>query len=423
MRVLFASYPEKPVFQYLVTLAWALRTAGHEVRFASQANFARVINQAGLTAQPAGDNPEPWRITNLSAEQREAERPGLPAPYDVVDKPANITWKYLKDGYAGPVVHRYVMESLPMIPDLLTFAREWRPDLVIWEPNCYAGPLAAKVSGAAHARLLFGLDVFGLARTHFLRLRAEQPAEEQADPLAAWFTAQLAPYGEEFTEDLATGHFTVDQFPASLAEHAQNLHYLRMQYIPYGGPAVVPRWLQTPPKRPRIGLTMGLSATEHFGGYTIGVQDILTALGELDVEVVATVADKERDRLAHIPPNTRVIPYVPLHAFAPTCSAVIHHAGAATMATVSRYGVPQLALHLHFDQPALARRLAAQGTGIAIDTGAATGEAVATAVDRLLTESCFAERATALKEEIRQLPSPNRLVAEIERLTVELRNP
>ncbi|MFI9841270.1 activator-dependent family glycosyltransferase [Nonomuraea sp. NPDC051941] len=422
MRVLFASYPEKPVFQYLVTLAWALRTAGHEVRFASQANFAGVINQAGLTAQPAGDNPEPWRLTHLSAEQREEERPGLPAPYDVVDNPGNITWPYLRDGYAGPVVGRYVMESLPMIPDLLEFARAWRPDLVVWEPNCYAGPLAAKVSGAAHARLLFGLDIFGLARTHFLRLRADQPAEERVDPLAQWFDKQLAPYGEEFTEDLATGHFTVDQFPASLAEPAADLRYLRMQYIPYGGPAIVPGWLQDPPRKPRVGLTMGLSATDHFGGYTIGLQDVLDALAGLDIEVVATVADKEKAKLARIPANTRVIPYVPLHALAPTCSAVIHHAGAATMATVSRYGVPQLALHLHFDQPALARRLAGQGAGLAIANDEATGDAVAAAVRRLLTEPAFTERATALAEEIRRLPSPNQLVTEIEQLTAEHRN-
>ncbi|TKK79068.1 DUF1205 domain-containing protein [Herbidospora galbida] len=409
MRVLFTAYPEKPVFQYLVTTAWALRTAGHEVAFASQANFAGVINQAGLTAIPAGANPEPWRVTHLPPEAREEERPGLPAPYDVVD--TDVTWDYLYDGYAGPVVNRYVMESLPMLPDLLEFARAWKPDLVIWEPNCYAGPIVAKVAGAAHGRLLFGLDVFGLARQHFLRLRAGRD-----DPLAAWFDRMLAPHGHSFSEDLAVGQFTVDQFPASFAEEAPGLTYLRTRYIPYGGAAVAPPWLSEPKRRPRIGFTLGLSATEHFGGYPLGLPEVLDALGELDAEVVATIAGPEQAKLRSVPPNVRMVSYVPLHALAPTCDAFVHHAGAATMATISRYGVPQLAVHLHFDQPALARRLAAHGAGLAIGNQEATGPAVAEAVTRLLTEPGFGARARDLETEMRDLPSPNRLAADLERL-------
>ena len=51
MRVLLTTYPEKTIFQPMVTLAWALRTAGHEVRVAIQPGFEDVVTGAGLTAR------------------------------------------------------------------------------------------------------------------------------------------------------------------------------------------------------------------------------------------------------------------------------------------------------------------------------------------------------------------------------------
>ncbi len=41
MRVLFTTYAEKTHFLAMAPLAWALRTAGHEVVVASQANSPR----------------------------------------------------------------------------------------------------------------------------------------------------------------------------------------------------------------------------------------------------------------------------------------------------------------------------------------------------------------------------------------------
>ncbi|MFI6458782.1 glycosyl transferase, partial [Streptosporangium amethystogenes] len=184
MRVLFVLTPEKTVFLYMAPLAWALRTAGHEVRVASQPAFADVITQAGLTAVPVGHD----RDLRMTREQKEleAERPGIPAPYDAFDDPAKATWEYLKPGVAEATAfwHRY--GNFPMIADLVRFARHWEPDLVIWEPLALAAPIAAKACGAAHARLLYGIDVYGGVRQIYRRLKAAQPPEEQADPLADW---------------------------------------------------------------------------------------------------------------------------------------------------------------------------------------------------------------------------------------------
>ncbi|TKK79071.1 activator-dependent family glycosyltransferase [Herbidospora galbida] len=404
MRVLFTTVPERTIFQYLVPVAWALRTAGHDVRFAVQPKFADVVTQAGLTAQPVGGDRDLWRVADMFPEQREAERIGLPVPYDAAGDPARATRETMLAGYREAVADWHRMTNFPMIADLVAFAREWRPDLVIWEPLTFAGSIAAKACGAAHARLLYSLDVFGVTRELFLK------AGSGEDPLAEWLGSYARKYGGEYSEDMAVGQFTIDQFPASLTLRSE-LPTLRTQYIPYGGAAVVPKWLWAEPEKPRVALTMGLSATDHYSGYSISLQDVFDALADLDVELVATVAG---DHALKVPDNTRVVSYVPLHALAPTCRAVIHHAGLATLATVSRFGVPQLAIPLHFDQPALARNLAAQGAGIDLPNDAATGQSVRDAVVRLLTEPSFADRAAALQREMERLPTPNELVPEIE---------
>jgi glycosyltransferase (activator-dependent family) len=418
MRVLFATNPEKSIFLYLVPLAWALRTAGHEVRVASQPRFAGVITQAGLTAVPVGRDVDFWELAELAPGKVEAVRAGLPPPWDVAADPTRATWRHLLQGHIAAL--EQVEESVPILDELVEYARHWRPDLVVWDPLTYAGPIAAKACGAAHARLLFGIDVLGLTRDHYLRVKAAQPQGERADPLADWLAGAAEQCGAEFTEDMATGQFTIDQLPLSLATPA-DLDYLRMRYVPYGGPAVVPKWLWPAPERPRVALTMGLTATEIFDGYTIPLAEVLTALAGLDIEVVATVAGSEQDALGPVPDNVRIVQYVPWHALVPGCSAVIHHAGAATLATTSLHAVPQLALHYHFDQPMLARNLATHGAGLEIHTSRATGDQVRYAVQRLLAEPQFRQRAGDLRDEFHALPSPNQLIPQLEERTAKYR--
>ncbi|MBB5958539.1 glycosyltransferase (activator-dependent family) [Saccharothrix tamanrassetensis] len=418
MRILFAANPEKAIFLYLVPMAWALRTAGHEVRFASQPRFADTITQAGLTAVPVGRDRD-LRMTD-SEEALQAERPGIPPPYDAFDTPEHATWEYLKPGMLGAanLWHRY--GNFPIIPDLVEFARSWKPDLVVWEPLTFAGAIAAKACGAAHARMLFGIDVFGGVREMYRKLRDRQPPEERADPVADWFAGYGRKYGFEFSEDMFTGNFTIDQFPKSLQVEA-DLDYVRTRYVPYGGPASVPKWLWEKPEKPRVAFTMGLSATEVYGSYNVSVPEILGKLSELDIEIVATVAEAEQPKLGKVPDNVRIVSYVPWHALAPTCSAVIQHGGAATLATTALNAVPQLSVHYHYDQPILGRLLTEQGAGLDIHTSEATGDKIRDAVRRLLTEPGFRERAVALRDEIDTSPTPNELVPRLEELTAKFR--
>jgi glycosyltransferase (activator-dependent family) len=422
MRVLITVIPERTTFLHTVPLAWALRTAGHEVLVASAPSFAGTITQAGLTAVPVGRDASLWRVEDMNPEKREEGRDGLPTPWDVVVQPDNVTWLDQLYGHFNAVEQGHKPENFPIIAGVVDFARHWQPDLIIWEPLSYVGAIAAKACGAAHARMLWSIDVLGATRDHYLRLLGEQPPGERADPLAEWLGGYGRKYGYEFTEDMVTGQFTIDQMPPSLRLAAEHVHYEPIQYSPYGGPAVIPKWLQGKPKRPRVGLTLGTTATERFAGYTFSVQDALDALSDVDIEVVATIAESEQGKLSRVPDNVRVISYAPLDALAAGCSVMINHCGPGTFLTTARNGVPQLHVPWDFDEPELARRSAQQGGSLTLHGQSVTGDTIRDGVVRLLNEPGFGERATALRDEIATMPTPHELVTTLEELTTKHRS-
>ena len=96
MRVLFTVNPEKAHYFAMVPLAWALRTAGHEVRVASQPRFADEITQSGLTAVPVGRDTNLWELIPRHDDYRDwtwEPTYGLDdhVPYDVVEYPERAT--------------------------------------------------------------------------------------------------------------------------------------------------------------------------------------------------------------------------------------------------------------------------------------------------------------------------------------------
>ncbi|WP_327000805.1 activator-dependent family glycosyltransferase [Dactylosporangium sp. NBC_01737] len=414
MRVLFVTYAERTHFLAMAPLAWALRTAGHDVVFASQPAFVEEITRAGLTAVSVGRYRDPARMLELAPDWYTSDRTGLPMPYDVVEqRPQDMSWEYLRDGFKRQVKDWHKVENVPMIPDLVAFAQAWRPDLVLWEPSTYAGSIAAKACGAAHGRIMFSHDIYGVTRHHYLRLM-----QDGTDPMAEWLGAYARSFGADFTEDMITGQFTIDQLPAALRIESPDVDYVPMRYTPYGGPATIPAWLRTPPARPRVALTLGLVATERFDGFAVDVQDILDSLADLDVEVVATVPEREQRRLARVPANARLVSFVPLTALVPTCAVVIHHAGFGTLSTTALNAVPQLVLPYHFDEPALADGLVDMGTALAVHATKATGPVVREAVQRLLREPQFRAGARRVRDELLALPTPNALVPRLEALAL-----
>ncbi|RCV47252.1 nucleotide disphospho-sugar-binding domain-containing protein, partial [Marinitenerispora sediminis] len=182
-------------------------------------------------------------------------------------------------------------------------------------------------------------------------------------------------------------------------------------------------WLRHPPTRPRVCLTLGLTARSSAFPDAISPRAVLDALADLDIEVVATLDTAQLDRAGRLPGNVRAVPYVPLHALLPTCAAVVHHGGAGTWSTAAVYGVPQVALGWMWDAVYRARRLEDLGAGLHLPSSELTPAALRERLLRLLTEPAFTRNAARLRDEMLAMPAPNDVVGELERRTARNRAP
>lgn len=404
MRVLFATWAASAHLYNLVPLAWAFVAAGHEVRIASQPALASTLAATGLPGITLGSDVD---VAGLNERAGGAER-----PVEVFrHHPDSLSWDQMRRGYE---LFRYAVEAFndPFVDDLVRFARDWRPDLVVWDPMTFAGAVAARACGAADARLLMGLDVWAPMRQRYLKLLQEQPSSQRVDPVGDWLAETLGRFDLTFDEQAVTGRWTIDQLPADLRSSATP-GLVPMRYVPINGNTLVPTWLSEPPAAPRICLSLGVSRSEFRDLRKITeeqVADIVAALADLDVEVVATLPPEVIDP---VPPNTRVVPYVPLHALLPTCAVMVSHAGTGTSSNALLCGVPQVLAPRDFDTPLRAARLAELGAALTVGFDDITGTEVRDAVRRILDDGSFRDAARRLQQRVLAEPSPAEVAASL----------
>src|SRR3954467_13036664 len=140
MRVLFVCVPQTGHVTPLLPLAEAFVAQGDQVLFASAAEVGGVIAGRGLAWEPICPPFGEW-FGALAARTRGA--PG--------------------DGLAPQHIERYFVPRLfceigaaAMIDELLTVARRFSPDLVVYDAVAFAAPLAAAVLGVRAVQHGFG---------------------------------------------------------------------------------------------------------------------------------------------------------------------------------------------------------------------------------------------------------------------------
>jgi glycosyltransferase len=342
MRVLVTVYPSHVHFWQAVPCAWALQSAGHEVRVATHAAFTGAIAAAGLTPVGLGDPQAPEARTRTDA--RAPARPEEVLRYAEVlglDAAEREHWIAYYQYLLNPISD-YIRTDLPYAGELVEFARAWQPDLVLWDPTFACAPVAARVSGAAHARLALGPDYlvwsFDRLAENKARLReaglSESPQGDLLRPLAQR-------HGIEVDDELLYGQWSLDPMPNGLALPVSGVR-LPMRLVPFTGAQEFPAWLHSRPERPRVALTLGESTRRYIKGDWGRTPKIFEAVAELDIELVATLNSLQIEGIERVPDNVRVIDFVPLAQLLPTCSAVIHHGGIATFAAACAANIPQI---------------------------------------------------------------------------------
>ncbi|MFD1657801.1 activator-dependent family glycosyltransferase [Streptomyces caeni] len=427
MRVLFTIFPATAHLYPVVPLAWALQSAGHEVVVASPEGVVDPkvianITAAGLTAVSLGGKEE---LTASLASLIAGAGPNRPTL--ALDPDDENAWRTARAVLAGMFNAYYPPASAeggrrPVLDTLVEFAREWRPDLVLWDPLAPTGAVAARACGAAHARLLFGMDNIGLIRSRMRQEPADPSSGPAEDPWMPWLGPVLERYGLDFAEETWVGQWTLD-LTQSRMRNPLDLAYVPVRRVPYNGAAVLPEWLHSRPERPRAVLTLGVSrrllAGRHSG---FPMREFFDSVSGLDLELVATLNGEQLAAVGTLPDNVRAIEYVPLNQVLPSSSAIIHHGGGGTFAAAVAFKVPQFVVPLPmWDEMVTARYVARRGAGVVADPAEIDVDVMQKDLVRLLEEPSFQLGARGLYEDMLAAPAPKDVVPVLERLTAEHR--
>ncbi len=171
------------------------------------------------------------------------------------------------------------------------------------------------------------------------------------------------------------------------------------------------------PARPLVFASLGTLQGHRLGLFR-AVAQACRRLG-LDL-AVAHCGRLSADEAATI--DARVVTdFLPQRAVLRAASACVTHAGLNTVLDAMEAGVPTLAIPIAYDQPGVAARLVHHGAGLKLSRRRLAPDAVETALERLLNEPRFRERAEAIGAAIGQAGGVSRAADAIEDWIAEAR--
>jgi UDP:flavonoid glycosyltransferase YjiC (YdhE family) len=282
-----------------------------------------------------------------------------------------------------------------MVDELLAAGRDFRPDLVIYDPLTYAGPLVAALLDVPRARHTVGL----LTAPDALDL-----VTDAVSPIWHEFGLPVPPLaGTQSGTTVTIAPAALDPAAAGLAD----VQPLRPVPLPHGGPppSGLPARLW---ERPVVYLTMGTFSNANVPLFRL----LLEALGDLPVNVLATVGrDVDPAALGPLPPGAHVERFVPQADVLPHCAAAVHHAGAGTTFGILAHALPSVAVPQSADNFAIAERLAAAGAARVLMPGEVDVGAVRAAALAVLDGDGIRDAAKRLAGDIAAMPPPAEVAA------------
>jgi UDP:flavonoid glycosyltransferase YjiC (YdhE family) len=386
VRVLFSSTRGAGHFNPLVPFARAFERAGHEVVVAGPPVLADSASGAGFEFRQFDPPPED-ELGEIWA--------GVP---------------YLPPEEANRVVVSEIfgrLNSTAALPGLRATMEDWRPDVVLRDPNEYGSALAAELHGIPHARVaisLVSVEELGIGIAAGAVDSIGRDAGLPRDPAGDRLRAE--PY--------------LSTFPPSLDDGDEpDTH--RFRDPAWDEPAgELPRWWPGREDQPLVYVTFG-SVAGQFPQALPAYGLAMRAVADLPVRVLLTVGkDLDLDALPPAPENVRVERWVPQQDVLGHAAAAVVHGGSGSTLGAIAAGLPLVVVPLFADQPQNAARVEEVGAGIAVVPDRADPEAslqpLHDAVAAVLAEPSYGERAAALAADSRAQPVVDEAVGLAERL-------
>ncbi|WP_245458161.1 nucleotide disphospho-sugar-binding domain-containing protein [Mesorhizobium sp. M6A.T.Cr.TU.016.01.1.1] len=150
------------------------------------------------------------------------------------------------------------------------------------------------------------------------------------------------------------------------------------------------------------------------------VQRIISALGTLDVDAVATIGPHVDSRKLAAPRNVHPLHGAPHDLVMKEVCLVVTQGGHGTVSRALINGLPQLVLPKGRDQGDNAARVVSKGAGLRLPSSAREAE-IADAVTRLLQEPCYRDEARRLGGAMKDEMAASGLVDELEAMVANRR--
>jgi UDP:flavonoid glycosyltransferase YjiC (YdhE family) len=393
MRALFTLLPARGSLQPLLSVAFALRQAGHETAFASARRFRSEIESHGLPFMEAGLD---WHVSDPDYIQTLCRAAG------------GLTFPSLtgEERFAWVTEHLFIGAAAgEMVSDVIDLGGQWSPDLIIRESLEFAGCVAAEALGVPHASVAAAAD------------SALDRRSELAGPLAP-LRAQAGlppdPDGEMVFRHLHLC-FTPPSFNGTDASFPSTARFLAHQSVP-GREERLPPWLAGLPDRPTVLVSMGTVFHRTPALY----EAILAALREEPINLLIALGfDQDPSRLGPLPPHVHVEPTLPQVALLPHCSLFVTHGGFNSVKEALTLGVPMVMCPIAGDQPYCAKRCEALGVAHVIPSNDRTAESIRAAVHAVLSTPSYRHNAVRFREEMHALPPVDAAITMVEQVVRE----
>jgi len=358
-----------------VPLARAFANGGHEVAFATAADFAERVAAAGFVGLPAGVSLRELRPQMEAFWIRIQEVP----PHE--RRPETFAYRFA------------TLDAPAKLDALLAEATAWRPDLIVHETADLAAPPVAAALGVPSAQHSFG------------RL-LPHACLERAAPLTAPLWERLGLEPDPFSGEYRGPY--IDICPPSFQDAAppDGTRVLHLQ--PAGVGDGDPAWRERlTGERPVVYVTLGtvFNDVDRF-------RTILLALSDVDATVLTTIGrNNVPATFGRLPKNVIVERYVPQADVLPLCDVAVGHGGSGSTLGALAHGLPMLLLPHGADQFENARACARLGVATVLMPDELTGESVASSVTSLLADQEPRAEAARLGQEIADMPAPAEVVA------------
>jgi UDP:flavonoid glycosyltransferase YjiC (YdhE family) len=388
VRVLYTCLPGHGHFNPVLAMAQATARAGHEVAFATAAEFCPRIEAVGFATFPAGIS---------LPDQLDEARHRFP-------EQAALTGRDRFEQFVPRMLA--AVAAPPRAADLVPVMESWGPDLVVHDETELAGPIAA-----AHAGLPWADHSVGILRP----LAMGRLAGETLAPLCRQWDVDVGPFAGLFR------WLYLDVCPPSLQTpeitSVEVAHPVQNVAVSPPGDEPLPPWIAQLGRAPTVYVSLGTIFNQDLSLF----EAILEGLGDEAVEVIMTLgSDNDPAALGPQPPNVHVERYVSQSLLLPHSDVVVNQGGTALLEILA-HGLPILVIPLGANQFHNADACVAAGVGRRLLAGEVTPESVRAGVRALLDDPAYRERAMKVAAEIDAMPAPADGVRLLERLAAERR--